>query len=233
MALVKFGGGITEMRGSIGGNVYSRNKSGAIVRQRTKPVNPGTSFMVLAKSIFTAVSALWSNGGLTETQRQGWRDYADNVPWLNKLGETISLNGNSRMVKANVARQTAGLAIVLDAPAAFIEAQTDPLFSVVVAETGQEMTVTFDDSLDWCGLDGAGLSIFMGTPQNPGRKSFDGPYRFAGAVEGNLATPVTSPQVIAVTKPVVAGQRVWVQAQILEDDGRMSNRFQHDSSVGA
>lgn len=233
MALCTFGGGVTEIRGSIGGNTFTRNKSGAVIRKRTKPVDPGTSFMERAKNIFTAISSLWSNGGLTETQRQAWLAYAANVPWLNKMGQSITLNGNSRFAKANIARQTAGLAIVLDGPAAFIEAQTDPLFAVIVDEANQLLTIAFDDSLDWGGTDGAGMSIFMGTPQNPGVQSFHGSYRFAGALLGNTAVPLTSPLTIPVTKPVVEGQKLFVQAQILEDDGRMSTRFQSDSTVVA
>ncbi|GAI58374.1 unnamed protein product, partial [marine sediment metagenome] len=39
MALVKYGGGITQMSGSIAGNTFARNRYGNYVRSRTKPIN--------------------------------------------------------------------------------------------------------------------------------------------------------------------------------------------------
>jgi len=36
---IKFGGGVVDARGSLAGNVFSRNKSGAYMRARVTPVN--------------------------------------------------------------------------------------------------------------------------------------------------------------------------------------------------
>ena len=40
MALVQYGGGIVDARGSIGGNTFSKCAGGHYMRARTKPVNP-------------------------------------------------------------------------------------------------------------------------------------------------------------------------------------------------
>lgn len=233
MALVKFGGGVVQMLGSIAGNVFSRNSSGNIVRAKTKPVQPNTERQNVAKAIFSVINALWSNGGLTEVQREAWRTYAKNVPWTNRLGETITLNGNSMFGRSNVARETATLTRVLPAPTNFTLVGADETFVGVVDAAGQEISVTFDDTRDYIDTDGAGMSVFMGMPQNPGVDSFDGPWRYAGVILGDGTTPLTSPQTMAVPFPVVEGQKVWLKAQIMEADGRMSRPFRNVSSVVA
>ncbi|GAI01350.1 unnamed protein product, partial [marine sediment metagenome] len=43
MALIKYGGGIVQISGSIAGTVFARNKMGNYARPRTKPVNPRTA----------------------------------------------------------------------------------------------------------------------------------------------------------------------------------------------
>ncbi|GAH50296.1 unnamed protein product, partial [marine sediment metagenome] len=43
MALVKLGGGIVQISGSIAGNTFARNRFGNYMRSRTKPVNPNST----------------------------------------------------------------------------------------------------------------------------------------------------------------------------------------------
>ncbi len=233
MALLKFSAIVNDVRGSIGGVTFSRNGSGAVARARVKPVNPNTALQSIARAIFSAVTALWNHGGLTEVQREAWRTYAKNVPWLNKLGETITLNGNAMFCRTNIARQTASLATVDDGPTDFTLVGADESMAVTISETTQLISVTFDDARDWLDEDGAAMSVFMGSPQNAGTNSFDGPWRHAGTILGNGTTPPTSPTTIAVPFPVVEGQKVTVKASILKADGRMSTPFRDETDVAA
>lgn len=227
MALFKYGAIVVDVRGSIGGTVFSRNGSGAIGRARVKPVNPNTPAMQRAKNFFSAASSIWNGGLITEAQRIAWRTYAAGVKWTNKLGETIILNGNSVLAQSACARLTAGLTEILDGPTDLTQAAADELYSVVASEGAQTLEITFDDSRTWAADDLGGMSIFMGQPQNAGTKSFSGPYTFAGSLLGNTAIPLISPLTVAAPFAVVEGQRITVQARILEVDGRVSKTFQN------
>lgn len=108
MASIKFGSiGISDARGSIGGTVFSRNRGGAYIRQRTTPVNPNTSRQAAIRATFGTVQSSWR--GLTEAQRESWRSNAVNFPVKNRLGETITLQGNILFQKCNMVLASAGL----------------------------------------------------------------------------------------------------------------------------
>jgi len=42
MAIIKFSAIVSDARGKIGGNVFSRNKGGSYIRSYVKPINPST-----------------------------------------------------------------------------------------------------------------------------------------------------------------------------------------------
>lgn len=231
MALVKFGGGITEMRGSIGGTVFSRNKSGAIARQRTTPINPKTALQSAIRAILAFVSQLWRTG-TSAAQKAAWAVFAANVEAKNKLGEVIHLSGFNQFVKSNTAIKNAGLAAISDAPTVFTLPGEDPLFATAIDAGTGKISVTFDDARDWVDEDEAAMLVYMGLPQDDSIGFFDGPWRYAGSIEGDGVTAPTTPDAnIDVPFPVADGQKVWVKAKILRADGRLSDSFRFDSIV--
>jgi len=78
MALVKFGGGVVGMSGSIAGTTFARNRSGSYARAKTKPINPNTTLQNLVRATFAMLSARWAQT-LTEAQRTAWNLYASSV----------------------------------------------------------------------------------------------------------------------------------------------------------
>jgi len=224
MALVKFGGGVTDMRGSIGGTVYSRNKSGAIARARTTPINPKTALQSAIRAILAFVSQLWRTG-TTAAQKAAWAVFAANVPAKNKLGEVISLSGFNQFVKSNTAAQNAGLPNVAAAPVVFTLPGEDPTLAVVVSEAAQTIAVTFDATRDWADEDNAALLVYMGVPQDDSIEFFDGPWRYAGAILGDDTTPPVTGDAVACPYPVAAGQKIFTRAKIIRADGRLSDSF--------
>lgn len=231
MALVKFGGGITDMRGSIGGTVFSRNKSGAIARQRTTPINPKTALQSAIRAILSFVAQLWRTG-TTAVQKAAWATYAANVPAKNKLGEVINLSGFNQFVKSNTTLKAAGIAEIADAPTIFTLPGEDPTYAAVVSEAGQTIAVTFDDTRDWVDEDGAAYIVQMGIPQDDSVTFFDGPWRAAGAILGAVIPPVTG-DTVPVPFPVVADQQIFTRAKIIRADGRVSDWFRSAVIAGA
>lgn len=232
MALIKFGGGVTDARGSVGGTVFSRNKSGAYMKQRTAPINPKTILQSQIRALVALVSASWRTA-TTAAQKAAWAVYASNVPAKNKLGEVINLSGFNQFVKSNLAAQNAGLSAIADAPIVFTLPGEDPTLAAVVSEAAQTIAVTFDATRDWCDQDDAALLVYMGTPQDTSINFFDGPWRFAGKIEGDSVTPPTTGATVPCPYPVAAGQKIFVQAKILREDGRLSDMFRCTAVAGA
>lgn len=232
MALVQFGGGITKMSGSIAGNTFARNRYGNYVRSRTKPVNPQSARQVKVRAIIAELTARWS-ATLTAVQRTAWGLYASNVAMLNKLGETIHLSGFNHYIRSNTWRLDLGQSVVDDGPTTFELPGQDGTISITASEATQLVTVTFNDGLDWCSEDDAGLMILEGSPQNPQRNFFDGPWKGRSAKMGSVAVPITSPQTYAAIHVVTEGQRLWVKFRILRADGRLSERFAAQILVAA
>ena len=227
MATIKFGGGITEMRGSIAGNTFSRNKAGAYVRARTTPINPSTARQSAVRALTALISQTWF-AIASAAQRAAWAVFASNMPTTNKVGDVIYISGFNQFMKSNIAAQNAGLTAIADAPVVFTLPGEDVTFSTIVDEATQMIATTFDDAAPWAAEDGGALIVQMGLPQNASIEFFNGPWRHAGAVPGAVI-PVTSPQNIAVPFPVAEGQKIFTRARIIRADGRLSDWFRYTS----
>jgi len=228
MALIKFGGGITEMRGSIAGNVFSRNRYGAYVRARTKPINPNTSRQQAVRASVAELTVRWSST-LTAVQRTAWNLYASSVPMLNKLGETIYLSGFNHFVRSNVALTRGGLTNIDAGPVIFELPPHDPALAFTSSEATGQLSVAFDDGFAWCSEDDAYMEIYVGKPQNAQRNFFGGPWRICGMFVGDSVTPLTSPHDVGAQYTVSEGQHVWIYARIRRADGRLSEPFRADT----
>ncbi|GAI82401.1 unnamed protein product, partial [marine sediment metagenome] len=125
MALAKYGGGLIELRGSIAGNTYSRNRYGAYVRARTKPINPDTPLQTQVRSALAWSVEHWFSSASPD-QRIAWGDYADKVNMLNKLGEVMRLSGYNHFVRSNSIRKRNADTIVLPGPTIFNVPEHDP-----------------------------------------------------------------------------------------------------------
>lgn len=224
MALVKFGAGIADMRGSIGGTVFARNRAGATARNRTKPTNPNTGLQQVVRQIITLLTTAWS-ATLSVAQRSGWSAYAAAVAWTNSLGEQQFLTGFNMFVRSNSARLQAGLAQVLTGPVTMSLAENDPTLAATMVASSGNISLTFDNTLGWAHETGGALLVKVGSPVKVTRNFFAGPWRYAGKVLGNTTTAPTSPQTIACPFTVAAGQRIFVECRITRADGRLSNPF--------
>ena len=106
MALVQYGGGVLDARGSIGGQVHSKNRFGNYIRARTTPVNPQSTRQNFVRNIVQYLSQRWSNT-LTQLQRDGWEVYAAAITRANKLGAQIKLTGFNHYINSFVDACTA------------------------------------------------------------------------------------------------------------------------------
>lgn len=232
MALVKYGGGILEIRGSIGGQVHSKNRYGNYIRQRTIPVNPNSTRQQAVRADLAFLVEQWS-AILTVAQRDAWAVYAAAITMTNKLGESIKLTGFNHFVRSNVSILNNALTYVPDGPVILSLPGSDPDFAVAFSEATQEISVTFDEEAAWVDQDLGFMSIHQGMPQLATRNFFGGPFRRIGLIAGDAITPPTSPQVISVSFPIAEGMKDWAFGRISTEDGRLSEIFRHDAIVAA
>lgn len=232
MALIKFGGLITEARGSMAGNVYSRNRYGAYIRARTKPINPNTARQVATRAALAFLTDRWSQT-LTAGQRTAWNLYGANVVMTNKLGESINLSGFNHYLRSNVIRKRVSQTIVDDGPVIFEIPEADPTFTITASEATQQVTVTFDNTLPWSTEANGMMHTFHGQPQNAQRNFFGGPWKGVVNIVGIDPGGAVSPDVATFFYAIAELQHIWCYARISRMDGRLSAPFRDDVFVGA
>lgn len=229
MALIKYGGGIVQMSGSIAGNTYARNRYGNYARARTKPINPNTDSQVKARSIFDQLTEIWSDG-LSVAQRASWGVYADNEAMKNKLGETIHLSGYNHFIRSNAARyQYHPACLVINAPTDFTLPAKDNTLVIDVDAAPQLITVTFNNTRAWCAETLGLLLMYQGLPQNGQRNFFAGPWHYLKGFHGSPAP--TSPWGTDPYYAVAEGQKCWLRCRISRADGRLSEPWQVSTVV--
>lgn len=231
MALVVLPEG-QQRSGSIGGTVWSHNRSGAYIRNRSVPVNPNTDRQVAVRNIVRALTIAWANT-LSQAQRDAWDLYAANVDWINSLGQSINLTGLNHYVRSNTPRLQTAQARIDPAPVIFNLATAELALSVTASEATQQLTVSYDDTAAWNSEDGAAQFFSQGLPQNGAIKFFNGPWRIFAAIAGNSGAPSVSPLVVFGNFPFAQGQRLWVRSRISRADGRLSEFAQFNFLAGA
>jgi len=232
MANILFGQGIADMRGSIGGTVYSKNRYGSYARNRTVPVNPNSERQQKVRNILAQIVAAWSQI-LTPGQRAAWGVYAAAVNFTNSLGQTITLTGFNHYIRSNVARRNNGISRMDTGPVVLILPPTDGDFAVEVSEGSQLATITFDDAAAWCSEDSGHMSIHQGVPKNSATSFYGNHFRHLGILNGNSGSPISSPQTIPVDFPVAVTQKDWFFGRVGRADGRLSETFRDVAVVGA
>lgn len=104
MASIRFGAGIVDARGSISGQVFSRNANGGYIRARTTPTNPGTTPQAIVRDGLAENAQAWRE--LSDVERQAWVDAAatQQGQYTNRLGETAQYTGQQLFMLVNQLR---------------------------------------------------------------------------------------------------------------------------------
>lgn len=213
--------GGTQMSGSEGGTVYSRNRFGAYRRNRSDPVNPNTDRQVTVRNIVRSLTIAWQNT-LTQLQRDAWDVYGANIDWMNHLGQSVKLTGLNHYIRSNTPRLQASMARVDDGPVIFNLATAELALACTASEATQQGSITFDPTAPWGSEDGAAEIFYGGLPKNGSIKFFGGPWRLIGPTLGDSGVPPVSPALVNWPFPFAEGNRLWLRSRITRADGRLS-----------
>lgn len=99
MAKIKFGMMMTDARGKLGGQVFSKNRSGAYVRTKVTPVNPQTSFQQANRQLLGNLSSQWSS--LSTEQRTAWNNTVEQWQKTNVFGDLAKPTGKNLFTGLN------------------------------------------------------------------------------------------------------------------------------------
>jgi hypothetical protein len=105
----------SEIRGSVNGVTYARNRFGQYARAKASPVQPRTPAQTERRAQLTVLSQRWR--GLPETNRAEWRAFGDELTRSDTLGLTYRLTGLQAYLQVNLWRALLGLAPIDNPPA--------------------------------------------------------------------------------------------------------------------
>lgn len=206
MAKIKLGALAQDVRGSVAGNTFARNRGGAYVRQKVAPIQPRTARQLAQRAILTEVSQAWRT--LTDAQRQGWTNWADNHPVMDVFGDTLVLAGNGAYSRVNAVRLTAGLAKTATAPAD----ETPVANANAVTATGSTGIVNV--AFAAAPANGKLFLVYTTSGKSPGVSFVNSAFRLAGVITGNGTdtdfdvTPTDKNALLSFIATQVVGVRV-------------------------
>jgi hypothetical protein len=220
MALVRFGGGVADARGSLAGVTFSRSAAGATMRQRVKPVRIRNNATSAARSRFGYLASLWTST-LTDTKRIAWAGWSAGSPWKNALGDPITLKGADAYIRVNGIRALAGLPRLDDPPTALGMAAS-PGFTITGAVDGTHLSIVAAPT-GWNPLDPLDtLVLFNFPPCNGGRNIAPAGRRYWEKLSGATPVPPTFPMSITTGYTARTGNRMFVECVHVDTQGRVS-----------
>lgn len=203
---------VSEIRNKIAATVYSKNGSGAIIRNRVTPINRRSTGQTEQRQVLASLSSGWR--GLTQAQRDAWNAAAPNFPQTDSLGQTVILTGEQLYVRLNANLTLIGAALITSPP---VPTSFDPLTVSIASLTAAAFTVGFTPDPVPTGFS---LIIRATRPVSAGKQFFaQSEFRFVQAVAAAGVSPAnidTAYEAIFGDKTGQVGQKVAVEAFLME-----------------
>ena len=144
MAKIKFGMMMTDARGKLGGQVFSKNRAGAYVRTKVTPVNPRTSFQQASRQLLGVISQSWST--ITVEQRESFNKAVSDWARTDIFGDLKNPTGKNLFTRLNKNAIGAGFPFIITAPAK-MEVPVIENFSIVFNSSSSVFIVNGLDAL--------------------------------------------------------------------------------------
>jgi len=210
MARVLFTAMVAEVRGKLNGNVFSRNKGGAVIRNKVTPINPNTSYQALQRSFLSILSKAWANT-LTDAQKAAWKALGQVIGQKNIFGANLILSGIATYQRINRIILAAG-GTRLDNPPSSLDVTGLTSLSVTANHVGNVLTLAFGPTP--C-VAPVGLYVYATPPLSPGISNASAQLRFIGfysaAASGLSIYTAWAARFGAM--PATSGKRIAVSVQ--------------------
>ena len=212
MALVKFGAGVSEMRGKEGGVIYSRNAYGSYIKAKVSPVNPQSIRQQEERSLMGTLSQLWST--LSSAKVDSWDNLGAQVTRVNRFGDSTNYTGFSLFMRLNRNLNMCGLSAITDAPVP----PTLPEFvlgALQVNATTPAISIAFTPTIP----SGMYLAIYMTNNIVTGRKFVKNYYRFI-ITKLEQTSPYTTGLLVAwnavFPNVLVEGAKIYFKCKVID-----------------
>jgi hypothetical protein len=220
MAIINFGVGVSDARGSVGGHTFTKGRFGAVLRQKVSPVQPRTTAQLAVRSLFTDFAKAWGQN-LTDVQRAGFIALAASNPRTNRFGNPNVLTGAQLFQSINRNLSTVGVAELDDAPA---DLNVDGLTSLTLTATftASVLTVDFLPSP----LAATDHLVITATPNLSPGKTFISPFlklTFADPAGATAGTQDIFAAWNALFGALQPGQKVGISAFVVRDTNGASS----------
>lgn len=228
MAKVQFSGNIADMRGKLGGGVFSRNRGGSYIRTKVTPVNPQSLAQGLVRSRLTNLSQAWR--GLTAQQRESWNAAVSNFTGTDIFGSIKTPSGINLYNKLNINLGNIGVAPISLPPAPVGVGYFDTLSIVADASSGT-IAVTFTTIGE-----SAGQTVVVEATANvsAGKNFVKSEYRVISTFAGDATSPqAVGTAYVAKFGAMTAGQKVFVRVKFVDNTTGVSGQYTSASAIVA
>lgn len=218
MARLKFGALVVAARGTIGGVIYSQNKSGPYARIWSRGAAGATAGQSTHRATIGTYAAAWA--GLTELQRSAWDVYAADPAQekTDSLGESYYASGFQWFVAINTGLRKVGRASTNTPPAG--AAPGAPTISTFVPDHdgSPDSVITYPGGTFGAGED---LVLFIALSQSGAVASAPSNRRLVLAKQSPGATQETfQDEFLAAFPSAAAGQRAFAFLFKQSSEGR-------------
>lgn len=145
MAIVQYGGGVVAFTGSLAGNTFQRNQSGAIARTRVNRSKRTTSKMAVTQARTFDLLSRWQN--LAEANQLNWNTFAAAHTHTNIWGQEKTISGFNWFVSVNSNLALVG-ASLLDNPPDFTLPPAIETLEIVAIAGGLSFNYTISGDVD-------------------------------------------------------------------------------------
>lgn len=224
MAKIKFGMMMTDARGKLGGQVFSKNRSGAYVRTKVTPVNAQTSYQQLVRFVLGSLSAGWS--GLSDSARKAWDSAVRDWERSDVFGDNRTPTGKNLYTGLNQNLQLAGLSLVALPPEKVEMPVVEFLKADFNTDTSKLLASTRGDST------GFSFQIWATPPMSQGTNFVKNKLRYIGVATGGdqEVLDITTMYSDRFGSLPVDGQNIVVAVRLLASNGQVSPQLQQKVS---
>lgn len=221
MAKIKFGMMMTDARGKLGGQVFSKNRGGAYVRTKVTPVNPQTTYQQNVRANFGNVSQSWA--GLTPEQIAAWNAAVNDWQSTDIFGDLRTPSGKNLFQRINNYLAELELAYFVNPPMKQVVQQITNLTATATISP-DAVSITLDASANLSDYD-AYLLVSATPPVSNGVTFVKNRYRRIGKYE-----PIEGANTIDITADYVAkfgsfssavGQKMFIQVTPILSNGQV------------
>lgn len=207
---------VSEVRGKIAATVFSRNRGGAVIRNRIKPINRRSIGQSTRRQALGSLASAWR--GLTQAQRDSWNTAAPNFPIQDSLGQTIYLSGEQMYIRFNANLLLIGESTITSAPAPFAFS----IFTASLAVEDDTVAAAFDITFTPSPMPTANtLAVFATGSLSAGIEAPNASrFRYIGSIDPTDTTPVDLvTEYVAEFGNPVAGQKVFLELRPINTTG--------------